>query len=49
MTKRIVALVFTAAIAVGLASAPAQADTSAAKSSGISVQSGKGGWEWGSF
>ena len=47
MTKRIIAVVFAAAVAVGLAAAPAQADASAAGKPVGKVVVSKAGWEWG--
>ena len=47
MTKRIAALVFAAAVTVGLAAAPAQAKAQPL-SKPIVTQASVSGWEWGS-
>lgn len=52
MTKRIIAVAFTAAIALGLAAAPAQAEV-ASKSVASKTVPGTSvtqlGWDWGGF
>lgn len=46
MTKRIIAVAFAAAIAVGLAAAPAQADV---RTNASKVTFSTMGWDWGGF
>lgn len=46
MIKRIVALVFAAAVTVGLASAPAHAAAAAKLGKPAVSQISKAGWEW---
>lgn len=48
MTKRIIAFAFAAAIAAGLASAPAQAEV-VSKSVAAKSSVSQLGWDWGGF
>ena len=49
MIKRLAATALAATLAVGFATAPAQADTLAARTSSTPVGVSTDGWEWGGF